>query len=388
MRVFIHAVHRWTCRALEEERGRSLPGDDLMADPAGQTTHALTIDRDPTVVWPWVVQMGADRAGWYSHDWIDNGGRPSATVVLPEYQDLVVGDVVPALPGATDAFVVARLEAAEHLVLEVPGPDGSVLATWALFLARPARGHTRLLARARVASDWKDQAGARTPWASGLAGVERAYAVLARLPRAPLLVLAGVGHAIMQCKQLRGIKRRTERGGAPRTPSEEHLLAPYDPSWPRAFERVAAELQAVLGEPVPTIHHIGSTAVVGVSWSKPVLDVVVEVRELSRLEGDGARRLGAHGFEGRGAYGIPGRRYFVRPPAADHLKVHLHGFRRGDPHIQRHLAFRDHLLRHSGDAAAYARLKRRLAREHSEDRSAYQAGKAAFIQRIQAKASG
>lgn len=117
---------------------------------------------------------------------------------------------MPALPGAGDVFLVARLEAPEHLVLEVPGPGGSCVATWALGLNRISPGRTRLLARVRVAAAWMDEAGRRTPWASGLGGIERASAVLARLPRRPLLVLAGAGHAIMQGKQLQGIKRRAE----------------------------------------------------------------------------------------------------------------------------------------------------------------------------------
>ena len=54
----------------------------------------------PERVWPWRVQMGAGRAGWYSYDRIDNGGRPSADRIVPELQRLAVGDVMPAVPGA------------------------------------------------------------------------------------------------------------------------------------------------------------------------------------------------------------------------------------------------------------------------------------------------
>ena len=59
----------------------------------------LTIDAAPTDVWPWLVQLGYDRAGWYSYDWIDNDGRPSADRVVPELQDLAVGDRIPMGPG-------------------------------------------------------------------------------------------------------------------------------------------------------------------------------------------------------------------------------------------------------------------------------------------------
>jgi len=66
-------------RADRSERTRLLPGDDLIGEPLGTLTHAITIDAPPEHVWPWIAQMGAGRAGWYSWDGIDNGGTPSAT---------------------------------------------------------------------------------------------------------------------------------------------------------------------------------------------------------------------------------------------------------------------------------------------------------------------
>jgi hypothetical protein len=54
--------------------------------------------------------MGGGRAGWYSYDWIDNGGHPSAESIQPEYQQIVTGDIMPATPGATSAFRVAMVD--------------------------------------------------------------------------------------------------------------------------------------------------------------------------------------------------------------------------------------------------------------------------------------
>jgi hypothetical protein len=68
--------------------------------------HAVTIAASPESVWPWLVQMGSGRAGWYSYDWIDNDGHPSATEIIPEFQRIAPGDVLPSLPGATDSFIV------------------------------------------------------------------------------------------------------------------------------------------------------------------------------------------------------------------------------------------------------------------------------------------
>lgn len=95
-------------RADRRERARNLPGDGLVAGPAVAATHAVTIRRSRHAVWPWLVQMGAGRAGWYSYDFIDNGGHRSADRILPELQDIAVGSLLPALPGATDGFFVLQ----------------------------------------------------------------------------------------------------------------------------------------------------------------------------------------------------------------------------------------------------------------------------------------
>jgi hypothetical protein len=83
----------------------------MILDPLFISTHAITNDAPPEQVWPWMAQMGAGRAGWYSWDAIDNGRTASAMRVLPKLQTIVPGDVMPAVPGATDAFVVAAVDA-------------------------------------------------------------------------------------------------------------------------------------------------------------------------------------------------------------------------------------------------------------------------------------
>ena len=87
--------HRWG--ATDAEVRRAMPGDDLLPD-AASTTRAIAIAAPPEQVWPWLVQLGYGRAGWYSYDWIDNDGRPSADRILPELQQLRVGDRILMLP--------------------------------------------------------------------------------------------------------------------------------------------------------------------------------------------------------------------------------------------------------------------------------------------------
>jgi hypothetical protein len=91
-----------TCVATPFEKHRPLTVDRIIPNPLFTSTHAITIDAPPDQVWPWIAQMGAGRAGWYSWDAIDNGGTASATRVVPEFQTVIPGDVMPAVPGATD----------------------------------------------------------------------------------------------------------------------------------------------------------------------------------------------------------------------------------------------------------------------------------------------
>jgi GrpB-like predicted nucleotidyltransferase (UPF0157 family) len=161
------------------------------------------------------------------------------------------------------------------------------------------------------------------------------------------------------------------------------LVAKYDESWPRQFEEAAEEIKGMLGGTVVEIHHVGSTAVDTILWSKPVLDVIVEVKNLADLDGSAANRLEECGLEARGEYGIPGRRYFVKRASSSRLKLHVHCYEQADPRVRRHLIFRDYLRCHPAAAAAYSNLKKQLASAHGQDQVAYQAGKAEFIARIE-----
>ena len=85
-------------RATPEEQARILPGDDLIPQPLGSVNHAITIRRPPHEVWPWLVQMGSGRAGWYAYDFIDNGGQHSAERILPQLSRHRCGKRIPRTP--------------------------------------------------------------------------------------------------------------------------------------------------------------------------------------------------------------------------------------------------------------------------------------------------
>jgi hypothetical protein len=178
----------WSVRADHDERVRDLVGDELIPKPIGSVAHAITIRRSALGVWPWLAQMGSGRAGWYAYDFIDNGGRHSAERILPEFQNVSVGTVFPALPGVKDVFVVTRCEPEHTLVLAWRSPGGAYLTTWAFVLERPESSRTRLILRGRAAPGY-------SPY-----GLPQWFAKLT----------APWAHAIMEHRQLLGIQRRCE----------------------------------------------------------------------------------------------------------------------------------------------------------------------------------
>lgn len=142
-----------------EERTASYPGDDLIPGGRRYGAMATTIAAPPERVWPWLVQMGCDRAGFYSFDRLDNAGRPSAEQIHPAWQDLRAGDRIASVPDAGRWFDVALLEPERALVLRaslsLPAArnfdpaDGVPRAysdsTWGFFLRATADGQTRLV---------------------------------------------------------------------------------------------------------------------------------------------------------------------------------------------------------------------------------------------------
>lgn len=162
-------------------------------------------------------------------------------------------------------------------------------------------------------------------------------------------------------------------------------VVPYDDRWPEIFRLEADRLELALGPGAVSIHHIGSTSVSGLC-AKPVIDILIETSSLATID-HAVPELERREYVARGEYGIPSRRYFSRPATSSDSKVHLHAFRRGGPHVARHLQFRDYLRAHPAVAAQYCALKRRLAANHPEDVDAYQAGKADFIERVEAEAA-
>ena len=97
-----------------------LPGDDVIPHPMQEWTRGITIRRPPAQVWPWLVQMGYHRGGWYTSEWVDRViwrvDARNADRILPEYQSLSVGDVVPDGPDYAAYFWVREVEPERTIV--------------------------------------------------------------------------------------------------------------------------------------------------------------------------------------------------------------------------------------------------------------------------------
>ena len=138
--------------ATAAEAAAVMPGDDVLPRAGYRSTRAVTIAAPPEHVWPWLVQMGHGRAGFYSHDLIDNLGRPSATSILAEHQHVEVGQWVPMRPGRPSersALRVASFDPGRSLLWTMPQ------MTWAWRLDATGDGGTRLVTRLRAAYDWR-----------------------------------------------------------------------------------------------------------------------------------------------------------------------------------------------------------------------------------------
>jgi hypothetical protein len=199
---------RWG--ATSDEAGEPLPGDDHTPNPRMQSTRAVTIDAPPERVWPWLMQMGIGRAGFYTHDWVERllfraryiEGRHSATRIHPELEPLQVGDTVPMGGGAFAP--VSEVKPCEYLV-----------AQETFVLRRLPANRTRLITRYRGMGYLSPAAHAIRPDAGPVPRLIR-FAVL-RVPGVDLAVRAldfffgDPLHHYMERGMLIGIKARAEK---------------------------------------------------------------------------------------------------------------------------------------------------------------------------------
>jgi hypothetical protein len=182
--AYLRFIRPWQLRwgATDDEVASPRPGDADIPRPTFNATRAVTIAARPEEIWPWLVQIGVTRAGWYSYDLLDNLGRHSSERIIPEFQHLAVGDVIPLSPDGKQGQFVKALEPNRWMLWEDKAGD----ATWYWGLDPVDERQTRLITRVRM----------RYLWTS---------------PALLFDLLVEFADIVMMRKCLLGIKRRAER---------------------------------------------------------------------------------------------------------------------------------------------------------------------------------
>ncbi|MEI6884583.1 MAG: hypothetical protein WCO02_08850 [Bacteroidota bacterium] len=147
--VYRHWQTRWGSTPAEFDM--QLPGDELVSRPDFLATRGITIKAGPEDIFPWIVQIGSKRAGWYSIDWIDNSNIRSADNILPQYQFIEKGQFIPFTPDQKNGMWVHEFEQGKFILWS----DNKGRASWCWYLVPGSGGTTRLLTRLRTRYDWK-----------------------------------------------------------------------------------------------------------------------------------------------------------------------------------------------------------------------------------------
>lgn len=199
---FSHLLRRMALKDFQYQLGQGrtdeelkLPGDSFLETPHFQKTMAKIVEVQPAKLWPWLVQMGCQRAGWYSIDRLDNGGIKSATRIVPELQNIKVGDILPWRPTGKEGFAVLSVDKNRSLVLGSPSlledsqnkfANTPMVDSWAFVLEPIGSDATYLTTRVR--GDVKPGEKHKI-MEFGL----------------------GVAHYVMEKAQLKNLKQRAER---------------------------------------------------------------------------------------------------------------------------------------------------------------------------------
>ncbi|WP_018613354.1 hypothetical protein [Segetibacter koreensis] len=174
---------------LPAEDTRSLAGDEIIPDTKFVDTDHINIEAPVSFVWPYLMQLGCDRAGWYSIDWLDNGGVRSTDHLVGDWSDRKVGDKLSATPKKDSFFEVYQIEHEKYFVIggELKTEEGFFKSSWSFVLEPVGEEASHLVVRAKMTMSpkWKE-------WFMG------------NLFYPPV-------HGIMEAVQLKTIKRYAER---------------------------------------------------------------------------------------------------------------------------------------------------------------------------------
>ncbi|MDQ0112582.1 GrpB family protein [Paenibacillus harenae] len=160
-------------------------------------------------------------------------------------------------------------------------------------------------------------------------------------------------------------------------------IAPWTENWCELYRKEEALLQSIFTNELLDIHHIGSTSVPQIGFAKPIIDILIVVKDINKVDLYNEQMI-LKDYEPRGEQGIVGRRYF--PKGADRRTHHIHIYEVGNVNIEYHLKFKDYLINHPEEAQTYGELKIHLAKQSPDSVHLYQEGKEAFCKEIVKKA--
>ncbi len=154
--LYLKWIRPWQLRwgATEAELTRAMPGDEDVPAPSFNATRGVTVHAPPEAIYPWIIQIGINRAGWYSYDLLDNLARPSARQLLPEHQQIHVGQLIPMSPDGNYGVYVKEFRENEWILWNDKEGD----STWFWGLYPETENRTRLVTRVRMKYHWNSPA--------------------------------------------------------------------------------------------------------------------------------------------------------------------------------------------------------------------------------------
>jgi GrpB-like predicted nucleotidyltransferase (UPF0157 family) len=153
-------------------------------------------------------------------------------------------------------------------------------------------------------------------------------------------------------------------------------ILPWTEEWVKLYRHEEKLLKEILKDEIAAIYHIGSTSVPGIGYAKPIIDILIVVKDIEKVDLYNGK-LQELGYEPKGENGLSGRRYF--PKGNENRTHHLHIFQDGNENIKTHLDFKEYLIKNPEDAKRYGDKKIELAKQFPENHYKYQVEKQEFV---------
>ncbi len=162
-----------------------------------------------------------------------------------------------------------------------------------------------------------------------------------------------------------------------------YTIVPYDPNWPKSFEKIREAVETVFGNIAERIEHVGSSAIPGMA-GKPTIDILVVVKDVAAVDRLNSK-MAELGYVALGEYVAPGGRLFTLEENGDRV-VNIHCFQSDHQKTRRFLSLRDYLRSHPEESKAYSELKLDLYRRYSSDYGTYRKEKDAYMKDLDDRA--